>query len=430
MNDNAARHDAVRCALAGVAAVNPADLVERALTGHRFGPHVSLLAVGKAAAPMALAAADILGPYLRRGIAIGPATFAIDDAPIMGYRGGHPIPTEEGLRGARALVRMIESLAADDVLLCLISGGASALMALPAEGISLDDIRELTRLLLRAGATIDELNCVRKHVDRLKGGRLAALAFPARVHALVLSDVVGDSLATIASGLTVPDPTTIADAIRVLRSRGIWSHIPPSIRTHLEHGGDESPKPGDMRFVHGRSRVIGSNAIAAEAARAHAEKLGYSARVVTTTMIGEARDMGVAIARAIRGECDALQKRSALIFGGETTVTVAGSGRGGRNQELALAAALELDGDWGVTVASVGTDGIDGPTDAAGAVADCTTASRARQLGIDALAALSDNDAYNFWQALDGLVMTGPTGTNVMDIVVATAEPARNRTNH
>lgn len=420
---DSARSDAVRCALAGIAAVDPAALVEHALTGHRFGPRVSLFAAGKAAAAMATAAADMLGPFLRRGIVIAPTPVAIPGAPIVSYRGGHPMPTEEGVRGAQALMRMVDSLVADDVLLCLISGGASALATLPSEGLSLDDVRDVTRLLLRAGATVDELNCVRKHTDQLKGGRLAALVFPARVEALVLSDVVGDSLATIASGLTVPDPTTIADAIHVLQTHGIWDTVPRSIRTHLEHRADESPKPGDLRFSRSHSRVIGSNAIAADAARAQAEQLGYSARVVTTRMVGEAREIGAAIARAVRGECDALDRPAALIFGGETTVTVTGTGRGGRNQELALAAAIELDGDWDATVASVGTDGIDGPTDAAGAVADGCTMPRARELRQDAAAALANNDAYSFWSALGGLVITGATGTNVMDLVVATARP-------
>ncbi len=418
------RYDAVRCALAGIAAVDPALLVERALTDYRLGPRVSLFAAGKAAASMTAAAVDALGPFLQRGVVIAPSPVSISGAPMVACHGGHPIPTEEGVRGAESLFQMVASLSADDVLLCLISGGASALITLPAEGLSLGDVRAVTLLLLRAGATIDELNCVRKHIDRLKGGRLATLAFPARLEALVLSDVVGDCMATIASGLTVPDPTTIADAVGVLETRGIRDAVPPAVRAHLDRGTDESPKAGDMRFSRARSRVIGSNAIAAEAARAHAEQLGYATRIVTTEMTGEARDVGSAIAKAVRDECDTLRKPVALIFGGETTVTVTGTGRGGRNQELALAAALELDGHRDVVVASVGTDGIDGPTDAAGAVADGATLARARDLNVGALAALANNNAYNFWNAVGGLVITGATGTNVMDLVVATARPA------
>lgn len=417
-----AQHDAVRCALAGIAAVDPTTLVERALTGHTFGPNVSLVAVGKAAGPMARAVAGILGPYLRRGVVIAPERIDISDAPLVAHRGGHPIPTVEGMRGAESVHRLVSALAADDVLLCAISGGASALMTLPAAGVSLDDVRDVTQQLLNAGASIDELNCVRKHLDRLKGGRLTALAFPARVEALVLSDVIGDSLTTIASGPTVPDPTTALDAIEVLRARGVWDTTPQRLRVHLE-SGDESPKPGDMRFAEARTRIIGSNAIAVEAAAAHARTLGYDARVATTALAGEARDVGVRLAV----EACAARERSdvplAFVYGGETTVTVTGDGLGGRNQELALGAALALQGCDGITVASVATDGIDGPTDAAGAVADGTTIARAAARGLDARRALESNDAYRFWSALGDAVMIGPTETNVMDLVVVTIRP-------
>ena len=394
-------------------------LVERALTGHTYGPNVSLVAIGKAAGAMATAVADVLGPYLRRGIVIAPGPVTIADAPIVAYRGGHPIPTSEGIRGAMAVHRLAGSLEADDVLLCAISGGASALATLPPDDVSLDDVRETTRLLMHAGATIDELNCVRKHLDRLKGGRLAALAFPARVEALVLSDVVGDPLATIASGPTVPDPTTVAQAIDVLCTRGVWDALPAAVREHLE-AGDESPKPGDMRFVKSRTRIVGSNSIAAEGAAAHARALGYDARVVTTTLEGEARDVGARLAADARAARETTTSSLALVYGGETTVTVTGTGLGGRNQELALAAAVALDGTDGITIASVGTDGIDGPTDAAGAVADGTTLARAAERGLDPRAALASNDSYRFWTGLGDVVTTGPTGTNVMDLVVAT----------
>jgi glycerate-2-kinase len=425
--DDAVRRDAVRCALAGIAAVDPGDLVERALTSHAFGPHVHLVSVGKAARPMAAAAAEVLGPYLRRGIVIAPGPVVIPGAPIVAYRGGHPTPSEEGARAAAAVHRMIGALAPDDVLLCLISGGASSLMTLPPPGVTLDDVRSVTTLLLRAGATIAELNCVRKHLDQLKGGRLAALAFPARVVALVLSDVVDDPIEIIASGPTVPDSTTAADAVAVLRERELWDTIPDSIRAHLESPEAESPKPGDMRFAHCTSRIIGSNATAAEAARDHAELLGYRARVVTTRMTGEARDAGRAIARTLCDEAARATSPIALIYAGETTVTVTGTGIGGRNQELALGAAIELDGTSGIAVASLGTDGIDGPTDAAGAVADGATIRRANALGLDAPSALVRNDSYRYWSALGDLVTTGPTGTNVMDIVVALGVPGATR---
>lgn len=415
-------HDAVRCALAGIAAVDPVVLVERALTGHSHGPNVSLVAVGKAAGGMAAAVADMLGPYLRRGIVIAPTAVSLPGAPIVAYCGGHPIPTSEGVRAAEAVHRLVGSLASEDVLLCAISGGASALMTLPPDDVPLDDVRDVTRLLLDSGATIDELNCVRKHLDRLKGGRLAALAFPARVEALVLSDVIGDPIATIASGPTVPDPTTVQDAIDVLLAHELWERISERVRDHLE-GAPESPKPGDMRFARTRTRIIGSNSMAAEGAAAHARSLGYDARIVTAALAGEAREAGARIASEALGARAGAAQPLALVYGGETTVTVTGAGLGGRNQELALAAAVALEGVDGVTVASIGTDGIDGPTDAAGAVADGTTVARATQRGLDARAALRDNDSYRFWTGLGDVVTTGPTGTNVMDLVIVTVMP-------
>ena len=267
------RRDAVTCALAGIAAVDPGDLVRSGLDQHSVDGAVSLVAVGKAAGAMASAALAVMGPSIRRGDIISPDPVTIDAREIACFVGGHPIPNERGAAGARAILELAESLSEDETLLCLISGGASALTTLPAAGLSVGDVASATILLLRSGANIEELNCVRKHIDRLKGGRLAAAAFPARVVALVLSDVVGDSLATIASGPTVADPTTIADAIAVLRSRGVWETLPESIRKHLEAGIDESPKPGDPRLRRTTSYVVGSNVTAAAAACSQARAL-------------------------------------------------------------------------------------------------------------------------------------------------------------
>ena len=322
----AIRRDAVTCALAGIAAVDPGDLVRRALAQHSVDGDVSLVAVGKAAGAMASAALGVLGSAVRRGVVISPNPVTIDAAGITCFVGGHPIPNERGAQGARMVLEMAESFRASDTLLCLTSGGASALTTLPAAGLSVHDVASTTALLLRAGATIGDLNCVRKHVDRLKGGRLAAIAFPARVVALVLSDVVGDSLATIASGPTVADPTTVADAIAVCRTRGIWDRLPASVRTHLETGSDESPKATDPRLGHAQSHVIGSNVTAAEAACAQARALGYVARVVTTSLTGEASTAGMDIAKAAREERARVGDKVALIYAGETTVTVRGDG--------------------------------------------------------------------------------------------------------
>ena len=412
---------AVDCALAGIRAVDPYTIVSGALKTANLGP-VSVVSVGKAAAAMARGASATLGDHVRRGIIIAPGDIDPPDERWTTYRGGHPIPTEAGVIGARAIFDLAESLGADDTLLCLISGGASALMTLPADGISLADTQTLTDQLLRAGATITELNCVRKHIDALKGGRLARLASPARVIAFVLSDVIGDPLDVIASGPTVPDQTTIADAIQVLQARKVWERTPVPIRRYLESGVDESPKADDPCFANVTATVIGNNTKAAEAARNRAMALGYEAQVMTTTEAGEAREVGARLADFAQALQRTMTAPQALIFAGETTVTVTGSGRGGRNQELALAAAIALKGTTGITLVSVGTDGIDGPTDAAGAVADSQTIVRASALGLDARAALENNDAYPFWQALGDLIVTGPTGTNVMDLIVVTID--------
>ena len=434
--------------MAGIRAVDPYTIVAEALRrapGEATGENsaVTVVAAGKGAAAMARAAADTLGDRIDRGVILAPVPVDAPSARWRVYRGGHPIPSDEGVRAAREIHQLVCALDGSTTLLCLISGGASALMMLPPDDVPLADAQAVTTALLRAGATIAELNCVRKHIDQLKGGRLARLAAPAAVVALILSDVVGDPLDVIASGPTVPDPTTIADAIGILRNRGVWEQTPASVRRHLESGGDESPKPGDSCFATTVSVLVGNNGKAAEAARAHAESLGYDATVVTTTLTGESRDVGASIAQhalALQAHRAPNAPPQCLVYAGETTVTVTGSGIGGRNQELALAAAIVLDGSRGITLASIGTDGIDGPTDAAGAVADGRTLPRARALGearspaagwltqllparalgLDASRALATNDAYPFWRALGDLVITGPTGTNVMDLIVVT----------
>lgn len=422
---------AVDCALAGVRAVDPFAIMRAALDPTHASvldsmsdvrSPVSLVAMGKAAVAMARGAVDALGERIDRGVLVAPNLDAAwEDPRLTAFIGGHPIPSVNGERGARAILDLVRVARANETVLCLISGGASALTMLPADRISLADIQLLTSQLLRAGATIAELNCVRKHIDQLKGGRLARLAAPARMLTLVLSDVIGDPVDVIASGPTVPDPTTIDEAIAILQRRGVWDHAPASIRMYLLHGNDESPKPGDPAFSHTKTIVVGNNRVAAEAARAHAESLGYVTTIETLSLAGEARDVGAELARAAIAVASADPKaRRCFIYAGETTVTVTGHGLGGRNQELALGAAIALDGHPEITIASVGTDGIDGPTDAAGAVATGDTLARARTIGLDAARALVANDAYPFWHALDDLVMTGPTGTNVMDLVIVT----------
>lgn len=375
---------------------------------------------------MAGAAAEALGPRLAGGVAIVPAGRE-DEVParLRTFGGGHPVPNEEGVAGAAAIEAVAREAGPRDLLLCLISGGGSALMTLPPEGVALADIQVATDRLLRAGATIAELNAVRKHLDRLKGGRLARLAAPTPLTALVLSDVVGDPLDVIASGPVSPDPTTFCDALAAVDRHGLRGELPAAVRRHLEAGArgerEESPGSSDPCFARVRAEVIGSNRLAVEAARAAAESRGYSTLVLSTVLTGEAREAGsflaaVALEAATSGRPAA--PPACLLAAGETTVRVTGGGRGGRNQELALGAARRLAGGQPAVVLSLGTDGIDGPTDAAGAIGASDTLARAAALGLDAEAALADNDAYPFFEALGDLVVTGPTGTNVMDLQV------------
>jgi len=426
------RHDALACLESGVAAVDPFRLVAGFLTGFldRDGcpstadGGVQIVAVGKAAGAMAQAAAEVLGDRLGGGVVIVPSgQESTIGGPLEVHGGGHPIPSPAGVTGAAAVASLASRAGADDLLLHLISGGGSALMTLPPDGVELADVQATTDLLLRAGATIAELNGVRKHLDRLKGGCLARLAAPARSLALVLSDVVGDRLDVIASGPLSPDPTTFADARRTLDRFALWESLPAAVREHLEGGLQgrvaETPTEGAACFSTISTHIIGSNSIAADAVVAAARERGYDAHLVTTELTGEARDVGRDFAvRALRHTADK-GRPVCLVAAGETTVTVRGAGRGGRNQELALGAAVALDGSDGYLIASLGTDGIDGPTDAAGAIADGSTMARARTLGLDATAALADNDAYPFFEALNDLILTGPTGTNVMDLQIA-----------
>jgi glycerate 2-kinase len=429
-SDEKLRADAMACLLAAIEAVEPSALVSDRLAKISLGRRpVHLAGIGKAAGTMAMGAHALLGKRLSGGALIVPDLVEAPSIPgVEVFRGGHPTPTEEGVRGAEAILRMADGLGKDDVLLCLISGGGSALMTLPPHGVTLADVRATTDLLLRAGATIQELNCVRKHLDRLKGGRLARIAAPSRVVGLVLSDVCGDPLDVIASGPLSPDPTTYETAVHVLTTRRLWSSVPDSVRRHLTAGleGDieETPAEDDLVFRNVDVQVVGSNRLAAAAARREAERLGYRTRLLTTELTGEAREAGrflAAVGREMRRSGEPVGPPGCVVAAGETTVTVRGDGKGGRNQELALGAAVELRGTSGLVVGSVGTDGIDGPTDAAGALVDGTTVHKAMELGLDPADVLARNDAYTLLKAVDQLIVTGPTGTNVMDIQVVMA---------
>ena len=391
----------------------------------RAAAHVNVVAVGKAAGPMLNAFAQAIDRPLRFSIGIGPVRADVLPVGAEWFDSAHPVPDSRSVSAARRAIEIAAQTNPADVLVVLLSGGASALMALPAEGITLADKQETSRRLLKAGATINELNTVRKHLSAVKGGRLA-VATAAPVVTLVISDVVGDDLSVIGSGPTMPDPSTYAEALDVLDHRGGRGTYPAPVAALLERGerGDvaETPKPGDPRIAHSMARIIGGRLTAvdgaAEAARAHA----YRIEIIDDPIVGEAREAAGIFAAEARRRAETGNRPVCVIGAGETTVVVRGNGLGGRNQEFALAIAASAPGPFAnvrYAAGSIGTDGIDGPTDAAGAIVDATTLERAAALGLDAHRFLNDNDSYHFFSALDDLLRTGPTGTNVGDVQVA-----------
>jgi glycerate 2-kinase len=384
---------------------------------------VVVVGMGKASGAMARAADDVLGDLDVSGLVVVKDRRGATPRRVQTVEAGHPIPDARGQAAAEEILRLVRAATADDLVLCLISGGGSALAPAPVPGVTLAEKQTVTRLLLEAGATINELNAVRKHLSALKGGQLARAAAPAPVAALILSDVIGDPLDVIASGPTAPDPTTFADALEILDRFDLGDRVPRSVHTHLlagVHGQiPETPKPGDAGLRAVTNRVIGNNALVVDAARQEARRLGFEPRVLTDRLEGEARDAARIFAVALR-EAAASGRSSArpvcLIAAGETTVTVRGPGRGGRCQEFALALVEDVAGLDAFVVLAAGTDGSDGPTDAAGAIADQTTLDRAHRLGLHPKQALLANDSHGFFARLGDLVVTGPTGTNLMDL--------------
>ena len=430
------RRHAMQILSAAVDAADPAAAIGRTLhrDGRRLrvGAHtlalppaarVFVIGAGKASARMAAAVESRLGDLIAGGVVVTKYGHGAALSRVALVEAGHPLPDAAGLAGARRAAEVAAAAGPDDLVLVLLSGGGSALLPLPVEGITLEEKGAATDLLLRAGATITELNAVRKHLSRIKGGGLARLAAPATVVALVLSDVLHNPLDVIASGPTVPDPTTFADALAAVDRYGLRDQLPAAVREHLERGAAgraaETPKPGDAVFARSVAVVIGDITVAAAAAAERAQALGYAIRLEPVDVEGEARVVGErfgALLRDLRAGGAGSALPACVLMGGETTVTVRGAGRGGRNQEFALAAAGPLDGLPQTLLVAFGTDGTDGPTDAAGAVADGTTLARARARGLDAAAALATNDAYPFFAALGDLIVTGPTGTNVNDL--------------
>ena len=374
---------------------------------------------------MAATAARLFGANVRGGLVVGTAGASTGAAalPFEQIVGGHPIPTSDSERAGRRALEIAASLAPRETMVVLLSGGASALMAVPADGITLDDKRQTTDRLLRSGADIHALNTVRKHVSAIKGGRLAARASRA-CETFTVSDVVGDDPSVIASGPTVADASTFADALDILRRFGGVDAYPPAVAAHIAAGDRgavaDTPKPGDARLSHARSTVIGGRRDAMDGAAREAETRGYCVVRIDDPVVGEARVAAPSHLRAVTARAAGVGRPACIISSGETTVRVTGSGKGGRNQEFALAAApLLASSGVPAIVASVGTDGTDGPTDAAGALADSTTLSRAAAAGVGASGRyLDDNNAYAFFEVLGDLIHTGPTDTNVGDLQV------------
>ncbi len=382
-----------------------------------------VLAFGKAAPPMAKAIEEIAGDRITRGVVItkyGHAEgYSFSDR-FRVFEAGHPVPDSNGIKATEEALEMLRGLKEDDLVIILISGGGSALFIKPVNGISLKDKMETTSLLLKAGADIFELNTVRKKLSRVKGGRLAEMVYPAKAVSFILSDVLGDRPDMIASGPTVADPTTTMDAVRVLRKYNLLLKVPEAVRRYLLEHRDEAGM--GKKDIHRRVEniIIGSNSIALDAALKEASSRGLKAEIIDRSLHGEARDAGrrlaeVAIKRQREKNSDSYL---CLLSGGETTVTVTGSGRGGRNTELALSFAIAINGINGISMLSAGTDGTDGPTDAAGAIVDGGTVLRGITKGLDPRVYLDNNDSYTFLKETGDLFITGPTGTNVMDIQI------------
>ena len=436
MSDSKLRSDALAIFQAGLQAANPVEAVQRHL--QRDGDTLSVngvpyplgavrqvrvVGMGKASAVMAKPLHDLLGDRISGGIINVKYGHRFPLSGIQVVEAGHPVPDEAGLRGTKEMLRFLADTEAEDLVFCLISGGGSALSPAPADGVSLGDKQGVTSRLLDCGATIHEINSVRKHLSRIKGGRLAQLAQPSTLISLILSDVVGDDLDTIASGPTVPDPSTYYDCLRILTRYNLGEVIPQPALRRLEAGArgeiPDTPKAHDPAFRKTQNVVVGSNRLAVKAAQEKAAALGYNPLVLSSFVEGETREVArvhAAIAKEVLRTGNPAPAPACIISGGETTVTIQGGGKGGRNQEFALAAALEIENLDRVLILSGGTDGTDGPTDAAGAIADGDTVERGRSRGLDAEAYLANNDSYNFFRPLEDLLMTGPTLTNVMDL--------------
>ena len=400
---------------AAVGAVSAEKCLPPFLPAPPINGRTLVIGAGKAAAAMAQTV-EQHWPGELSGMVVTRYGHGANCSRIEVIEAAHPVPDEAGRQAAARMLKMVQGLTQDDLVLCLISGGGSALLALPADGITLEQKQAINKALLKSGATISEMNCVRKHLSAIKGGRLALACAPARVVTLLISDVPGDDPDIIASGPTLVDPTTCAEALAVLDKYGIA--IDDAVRRYLQSGAGETPKPGDPRFAANDHHVIATAQHALEAAASLARSRGIAAHILSDGIEGEARDIGLmhaALACQIRKRAQPFQAPCVLISGGETTVTVRGSGRGGRNAEFLLSLAVALDGTPGIHAIACDTDGIDGSEDNAGALLDPTSLLRAADLGLRAKTLLDNNDGYGFFDALGDLVVSGPTRTNVND---------------
>jgi len=384
--------------------------------------NIYVLGAGKGTLRIGEALEDILDNRIMRGLIIEKATEACHLRTIKVVNGGHPIPDEVGLEGAKEVVELAKSAKEDDLVFVCITGGCSALMPLPVEGVSLEDKKRVTDLLLKCGATIGEINAVRKHISAIKGGKLASYIHPAEVVNLIVVDEVEG----LPWGPTVPDTTTFEDATYALKKYGLWKKVPDSVRKHLQRGladpSLETLKPRDFEDLKVHNVILADNKIACEAAKKKAEELGFNSMILSTVLEGESREVGIvlaSIAREIEERKTPLKPPCVLISGGETTVTIVSeAGEGGRNQELALASSLKIDGSKNIVITSIGTDGTDGPTDIAGSVVDGHTLGRSKEKGIDICRNLIKHNSSYIFRQLKDAIFTGPTGTNVMDLIL------------
>jgi glycerate 2-kinase len=430
------REKAIGIFLAGVESVKPVNLINRYVSvsnnillieGLSFNlsalKNIYIVGAGKASASMAKAIESILGSRITAGHIVTKYDHSVPLEFVEITEAGHPVPDENGIKGTEKIMSIVNMAEKDDLVICLISGGGSALLADVPEGCTLEDLKTLNSILLKTGANITEMNCIRKHLSKVKGGLLAKAASPAEVVSLILSDVIGDPLDVIASGPTAPDPTTFADAIAIIGKYKIGKEIPAQIIKVLREGFEkkrsETLKENDEILLHTHNLIIGTNRLALKTAKEKAESLGYDTEVITNKLDGDVFDVAGYIIEIVKSvKKGKLQKKICLLFAGEPTVKVKGTGSGGRNQHLALVAAKLLKDLPGITILSGGTDGTDGPTDAAGAVVDSNTSGNSLWLNLDMDKYIENFDSYNFFKQEGGLIITGPTQTNVMDLMV------------